>query len=190
MPSQLVLLFLIDNSSSTFGSKLSKIDHALVEIIEELQEINEVELRAASMLMTSDDVFCKWMNETPIAIEDFNICSIEAHGHTPIVESLQSANKWIEKNNLDPAKVVVLIMTDGEFGFVNISSITEQLQGKVLERCRRVVCLVDSASDDDLVESISSENDYIVHDGEHIPSVIRRIIVNMASVNRCLSKLE
>lgn len=180
--SEITLIFLIDNSSSLFGIKLAKLDNAFSEIIEEIQDFDKVKLNVAALLMTGDtSSICKWVIKEPISVNELHLEPIKAHGHTPLIESLQSVDLWIATNKMSPNKTILLLMTDGEFGYVDWSSIDKTIHSGCLERCVRIVCLVGSAADDELVECISSGNEYIIRDGEQAPGRIKSVIEKMIS---------
>lgn len=116
----MVLFFVVDTSGSMSGEKIGTVNSAIEEIVPELKDISETNADAQIKVATlAFSTGTQWVNEKPIAAENFRWNYLDAGGVTDLGEACIQLNEKLSRNefmsdvtgSFAPA---IFLMSDGE----------------------------------------------------------------------------
>ena len=113
---KLPLFFLIDTSGSMDGSKIATVNQAMAETINEVRNIGGSDADVQISVITFDDE-CKWMYDSPVAVESFKWNNLTADGMTCLGEALNQLETKLHRDKMGDIHAsfapVLILLSDG-----------------------------------------------------------------------------
>ena len=162
------MVIVLDTSLSLNGSRIGSLYAGTLEIMEFLEDYCERSGRFVNgdilLMGTGDDGDgCEWLCGEMVPVDSLHNQiqgEFVVNGHTVLIQSLLAVEQCICDNNLNTDEVMMILITDGEFGFTTKDDVENALAGR-LGGCERLVMLVGHAYDEDIVFSVASSREMV-----------------------------
>ena len=106
------LYILVDTSGSMEGAKIGAINDCMSNLIISLQEVafNGCDLSVSVLSFARQ---CRWMQEKPLAILDFDWGELRANGMTSLGAACIELNSWLSKYGSVEEPANIILLSDG-----------------------------------------------------------------------------
>jgi len=186
----MVLIFIVDTSSSMEGSKIGAVNIAIEEVLPEIAKMSEnntdAEIKIAVLDFSSD---AKWTAPAPILAKDFVWNNLNASGLTAFGEACLELNEKLSRNKfmeepLGSFAPALFLMSDGEPTDKYLHGLEKLKQNAWFQKAIKVTVAIGEKANTQVLEEFTgtAESVLMVHNPEALKKMIKFLSVTASEI--------